>query len=414
MCVSEIASTTVDRVRTQTWSWKTAVTLGAVLFLTMLPVTMIVPVLREIVTVRMGAGKFWTHAFMSANMIGAVIAAPVGGILADRMGRRKPILVAALALNSCLLWLMMQATSLQILLTLRFFEGAAHIVAISSTMALASDWSDPKRRGRTMGLIGSVMMFGTTFGTPLGGWVGESNPLAVFHLGAAFSLAAAIVAWIIVRDANRLGRTKRFSDFTRLIRRYRALRVPYAYAFIDRFCVGVIVSSFVLFLAEIHQLSPAGRGGLLAMFMFPFAILCYPMGRLADRVGRSWMMCGGSFLFGVVFALYAVVPASWLIVLMIASGVLSAMMFAPNLAICSDLAPDAQRASVYGGFNMAGSLGFLIGPLFGGVAFWLIGDSVAPASAYMIVFALAGMTEVLCAALTFPHLRRLRQSGRLR
>ncbi len=397
-----------------TWTRRSAVALGAVLFLTMLPVTMIVPVLREVVADRFAASSFWTHAFMSANMVGAVVAAPVGGVLADRMGRRKPILVAALALNSCLLWLLMKATSLEALLFFRFFEGAAHITAISCCMAMASDWSDPARRGRTMGLVGCVLMFGTTFGSPIGGMLGQRDPLAVFHLGSALSLAAAIVAWATLRDADTLERTKRLSDFVRLLRRHRALLVPYAYAFIDRFCVGVIVSSFVLFLAEVHGFSPAYRGGLLTMFMLPFAILCYPMGRLADRYGRVWMMCGGSFLFGIVYALYAVVPASILPVLMVASGVLSAMMFAPNLAICSDLAPKAQRASVYGGFNMAGSLGFLVGPMFGWRVIALTESHLTTEATYTAVFALAGMTQVILAAITLPYLRGLRIRGQVR
>ncbi len=412
--MAESVSTQTNRAGTQTSTRRMIVTIGVVIFLTMLPVTMMVPVLREIVGRHRGASGFWSHMFMSANMIGAVVAAPVGGILADRMGRRKPILVAALILNSCLLWLMMNATSLQALLALRFFEGAAHIVALSCAMAMAADWSDPKRQGRTMGLVGSVLMFGTTCGAPIGGRLGEGNPLAVFHLGAAFSLMAAFIAWTVLRDAGRLERTRHFSDVSRLIKQHRALLVPYAYAFIDRFCVGVIVSSFVLFVAECHGMSPSQLGWLLSLFMFPFAVLCYPMGRLADRVGRVWMMSGGSFLFGIVYALYAVVPADGLPILMVASGVLSAMMFAPNLAICSDLAPGSQRASVYSGFNMAGSLGFLAGPLFGGTLLWLIGNRLEPQAAYVAVFALTGTTEVLCAAITLPYLRRLRTSGQLR
>ena len=45
-------------------------------FLAMIPVTMLVPALKEAVGERFGASAFWTHSFMSVNMIGAVMAAP--------------------------------------------------------------------------------------------------------------------------------------------------------------------------------------------------------------------------------------------------------------------------------------------------------------------------------------------------
>ena len=48
------------------------------------------------------------------------------------------------------------------------------------------------------------------------------------------------------------------------------------------------------------------------------------------------------------------------------SGVLSATMFAPNLAMCADWAPKGRHAIAFAGFNIAGSLGFLCDPLLTG------------------------------------------------
>ncbi len=382
-----------------------------ILFLSMLPVTMLVPVLRELVGDRFQVSAFWTHSFMSVNMIGAVLAAPLGGALADRFGRRKPILVAALLADAALLWALLHATSFPVFLTLRFFEGAAHILAVSTLMALASDWARPGRGGRTMGLIGASLIFGTACGAPLGGRIGQYAPLMVFKLGAGLAGLAAILAWVWVKDSPRRAPITRLADSLALIRRRSELLVPYAFAFIDRLCVGVVVTSFVLYLGECHGMAPAQRGGLLALFLFPFALLCYPAGRLADRIGRTLPMCVGSLGFGVVYALYGVLPVDWLWAAMLASGVLSALMFSPNLAMCSDLAPPDQRASAYAGFNVAGSLGFLCGPLLGGAVFALLESSTTPLRTYQIAFLIAGMTEVLCAAIALPWLLKLRRAG---
>ena len=125
-------------------------------------------------------------------------------------------------------------------------------------------------------------------------------------------------------------------------------------------------------------------------------------------------MCVGSLGFGLVYALYGFVPIVWLPAAMIASGVLSAIMFAPNLAMCSDLAPPERRATAFAGFNMAGSLGFLAGPVAGGLIAALLSDRLSTVATYRTTFVLIGMTEVLCALLTLPLLLRLRRSGQTR
>ena len=101
-----------------------AAALGGAIFLSMLPVTMMVPVLKELVGDRFAAGSFWVHSFMSINMIGAVIFAPLGGALADRLGRRKPIIIVAALVDAALLALMPKLTTLSTLLIVRFLEGA--------------------------------------------------------------------------------------------------------------------------------------------------------------------------------------------------------------------------------------------------------------------------------------------------
>lgn len=387
---------------------RVAAVLAVVLFLSMLPVTMIVPVLRELVADRFGASPFWTHSFMSFNMVGAVATAWLGGAWADRVRQRKRILALALLADAAFVLLMREATSLPLLLAARFAEGAAHVLAVSTLMAMASDWADPRRRGRTMGLVGSAMMLGTACGAPLGGRLGQANPLWVLDLGACLAAVAGLLAWFVVQEASDRGRAAGFREALRLLSTRRELVVPYAYALIERFCVGIIVSSFVLYLSECQGLSPSQRGNLLAMFLLPFAVLCYPVGRLSDRFGRAVPMAVGSVAFGVVFAGYGLVPASWLGGVMVVSGVLSALMFAPNIAMCADLAPKDRRATAYAGFNVAGSLGFLAGPLVGGVTHSLESDPVA---AYRLAFVIGGAAIAGCALVTLPALLRMRRTG---
>ena len=74
--------------------------LGLLALLILLPVTLPVPVLRELVQERFAVSELLTSLFMSINMVGAVLSAPLAGALADRFGRRPPLIAAALAFDA--------------------------------------------------------------------------------------------------------------------------------------------------------------------------------------------------------------------------------------------------------------------------------------------------------------------------
>ena len=71
-------------------------------------------------------------------------------------------------------------------------------------------------------------------------------------------------------------------------------------------------------------------------------------------------------------------------------------MFGPNLMLVVRGSTDETRASAIGGFNAAGSLGFLVGPLLAGAALELLRSSVGDQLAYRWIFAGAGLLEVIC------------------
>jgi MFS family permease len=190
--------------------------------------------------------------------------------------------------------------------------------------------------------------------------------------------------------------------------------VAFAFTFVDRFCVGVIISSFVLFLALAHDLDPDARSRQLVLFLAPFAILIYPVGRLIDRFGAVAPLVGGSIGFGCLFASYGFVPTGALPIVMVASGVLSAMMFAPTLTLCTDLAPPGRRGAAYAGFNAAGSLGFIAGPLTAGAICHSLLPHWGAAAAYRTAFIVAGACQVACAVIALRWLVAMVRRGEIR
>ncbi len=382
--------------------WSAVWPIAGLTLVAMVPSSLIVPVLKEVVAERFGAGAFWTHSFMSANLIGAICATPLIAHCCDRY-TRVWVVASGLLLDALLLLGLQFAPDLRTLLLLRGLEGVAHMLALSALMACGADLSRPGSRGRVMGVVGACMMLGTAAGTRLGGL---AAPHIAFVVAAIVAAGGALLTLMFLRNRAQ-DRAERTRWTWAVLRKHRQLLIPFAYTFIDRFCVGVIISSFVLFLADTHEMLPATRSRLLVMFLVPFALLVYPAGRVIDRIGPVFPLVIGSLSFGVLIASYGFVDVNWLPGVMLASGVVSALMFAPTLSLCATFAPQRLRGSAYAGFNAAGSLGFIAGPIVAGTICQLATTPFGTTAAYQLAFVFAGFTQILCALLTLPLLLRL-------
>ena len=159
-------------------------------------------------------------------------------------------------------------------------------------------------------------MIGVAVGSPGGGRLVLRGPAVLYSVGAVLFVLAALAVSRIERVEPSAFQTSRYV----WNRAHLVAWIPLGYAFLDRFSIGIFVSSFTLYLTNVVGLTAPQRGVLVALFMLPFAVLCYPAGRLADRFGWFAPMLTGNVLFGVTFALYGVTPREWLPVAMVASG----------------------------------------------------------------------------------------------
>ncbi len=372
-------------------------------FLCVLPVTLVVPVLGALIQTRWELSDFSASLFMSVNMLGALIAAPLAGLLSDRLGRRRWLITTALLSDGLLLFAIDKSTQYGAALGLRLLEGAAHIFALSIIMALSADLARVRGSGRTMGVIGTALTLGVACGPPLGGALGNVDPSLPLLVGAALALVAALLSCLLLRDFPQKNKPADACGTWQLLTGRSKLLIPYSFAFVDRFTVGFFVSCFPLYLANVHGYPPGRIGFLLAAFLLPFALFCYPVGKAADRFPRSWFLAGGSVLYGLGATLVGIVNPAWLMPLLLWLGLTSSVMFVPSLVLVTELCGQDLRATAMGGFHSAGSLGFLLGPIAAG--------ALSQIGGYPFAFVVAGLAEILCVLVCLPALRRLERNG---
>ena len=378
----------------------------------MAPVTLPVPILRALVSERFAVSELATSLFMSVNMVGAALAAPLAGALADRIGQRRRIVVIALLLDAALFFAMTLEMPFPAFLGLRFLEGCAHIVALSLVLSVASNLGGEDRRGLSMGITGAGMMLGVALGAPIGGFLGRVDTLRPLYIGAGLLVVAAGLARALLVEPRGAEQRPSLAAIRAAIKAHRAVLLPLTFAFFDRFTVGFYTTTFSLFASGLHGASPPEVGLWISAFMLPFALLSFPFGVLADRISKTLLLCTGSLVYGVLTTTLGFWPREIIPYGMAVIGVSAAVMFVPSMLMTTDLTPPAIRSTALGAFNTAGSLGFILGPATGGLVSELVRARLGPAAGYQAAFAVAGGAEILCVLIALPFLLRLRAAGR--
>jgi len=362
---------------------------GLLLFGSMFNLTLVVAGLKEFILEDMGGTVAHATLFFSVETIAYIIFAPIWGLASDRWGKRKPLVIVGFALSACIYAAYGIIDSIPVLLAARFVQGAFSVMAWSTIMTMMLDDPLRGRRGRHMGLMGAALIFGVALGAPVGGyltrWFGPRAPL----LAAATLFAALALAAFLLRETRSGASSPRLGEIFRTLRATPWLTFPMLCHFIDRLAVGLFVVVFPLYIDSLGATDPAVRGRYLAYFLIPFALLQVLTGRIPERTGPFPPLLIGSFLYGVTLCFVGFANLIQLGVVMIALGVLASIMFPPAILLTSQLADPRSRGSAMGAFNLAGSVGFAVGPLLGGWAFMTQG--------YGFAFAVCGILEILLA-----------------
>ncbi|MBK6911600.1 MAG: MFS transporter [bacterium] len=366
------------------------------IFLTMLPVTGVVPILKSFVMDGFGVSGFWTHAFLAANMLAAFLFAPIAGGLADRMGRPKLFVAIAAALDGLCFLLMPHIRDFTVLMSLRFVEGVFHIGTLSLLLAVAGA-RGAEGRSAAMGRVGAAITFGVALGSPIGGWLGSISPFYSLSLGGVLMIAVGVLTALLDMPSDGLARRQPLGAILANLAREPRLRLPYLFAFLDRFTVGFFVASFPILATLKFGFTPGQIGGHIAAFMLTMGLLCPPVIWLARRFSQTQMLLWGSLSYGLLFAGVGWIAPPWLMVWMFALGATSAVMFIPTLQLSAAFAPIGQMAASMGGFTSAGSLGFLLGPLVSGTLLSLLSGNMTTEAAYAIVLCCGGLLQSLVA-----------------
>jgi AAHS family 3-hydroxyphenylpropionic acid transporter len=147
--------------------------------------------------------------FISSSAIGIFLAAILGGILADRFGR-KPVIVIGVSLFGLFSLSTLLATNLATLIAARFMTGLGLGSAMPSVIALASDHSPAEMKKRAVGFIYCAIPIGgalTSVVMTIGAFGTSWKPLYMIG-GLAPIVVAPLLAGLLPREEKSAPKAK--------------------------------------------------------------------------------------------------------------------------------------------------------------------------------------------------------------
>lgn len=140
---------------------------------------------------------------------------------------------------------------------------------------------------------------------------------------------------------------------------------------IDSMGIGLIIPVMPSLLLEVGggTLAHAALwGGILTTTFAVMQFLCGPtVGNLSDRFGRRPILLVSLFVMALDYLVMAVAGSIWLLLLARIVGGITAATHSTALAYMADTSTRENRASGFGLVSAAFGLGFVLGPIIGGI-----------------------------------------------
>lgn len=226
---------------------------------------------------------------MGAFAISAVLTRPLSGRLVDTWSRKAGLSIGAL-LYVIFPALYTQATTVFMMLALRFFHGIGIAIYTTSGSVLVADMAPPARRGEAMGYYGMAMNLSMAVGPALGVVLATRIGFAgLFWLASILALISLLLVQFL-REPVRHVAGPSHAPHERPALFSRVALFPGFIAMCMTMTFGAVVSFLPLFV-ERHNLGNAGL--FFTIYSFVVVVLRPMSGQLSDRFGRVAIILPG-------------------------------------------------------------------------------------------------------------------------
>jgi MFS family permease len=329
---------------------------------------------------------------VSAYGAGSLIAALVGGWLADRMGRRGAIALSMFSAAAVAL-VLSQADDLVAILLLTGLFGLCTELYRPASAALLTDLVPTERRLAAFAGYRLAINAGFAFGPAVAGLLAEESFLWLFVGEAVTSVVLGMVALVGLPEGVRSRRSEeRPGEAVRAIRADRRFML-----FLVASALGAVVYLQSTATLPLHirsaELSRAVFGALISLNGVLIVLLELPLVGITRRFPATRMIALGVLLTGVGFGLTAVAFSVPILALTVVIWTFGEMIAAPVMnTYVADLAPTHLRGRYQGAYVLNFTVAMVLAPAIGTWLFawsptglWVFCAALAVVSAALVV-----------------------------
>jgi MFS family permease len=306
---------------------------------------------------------------------GNVVAAAVGGLVADRLGRRNAISISMFSSAATLL-VLSQADEIVLIGALTVLAGLTGEMYRPASAALLADLVPAGQRLPAFALNRLAINLGFAAGPATAGLLADRSFTYLFVGDALTSIVFGVLALVALPEGVRTRRgDERRGEGIRTIARDRAFLF---------FLVSSILGAFVYFQANatfpLHVkesgLSNADYGLLISLNGLAIVLLELPFTSITQRFPAIPTLAVGSILVGLGFALNAWAESLAALAFTVLIWTIGEIVYAPVAsAYVADIAPVHLRGRYQGAWGLMWGLAFMLGPGLGAVFFAWNGDA---------------------------------------
>ena len=356
------------------------------------------PVLPLFAT-HLGAGPSGVGLVASISAFAGVIFSVPAGILADRFGKRRLLVAAALVFATAPFGYLLVANIWQLALV-RFYHGFATAIFLPVGMALVSSLSNTKR-GEKLGWFSTATLAGRFMAPVVGGSIlGVFSVSSLFGYQLVYAVCAAaglitfsLALWLPIPEeqpAPDQSWAETFRVFKRVASNQTILLTCSLEAAI-LFAYGTFETFLPLYAVQ-HGLSTTQVGVFLSGQIIVLALSKPLMGKFSDKHGRRPQIIAGGLLGAVCIGAFSL-SSSFLpmLLLSIGFGLCLAIVTSATSAFIADLSSQQARGSAMGLLGSIMDIGHTTGPLFSGLIASAYGLTYSFLGAAIVLFLIVGL-----------------------
>lgn len=334
-----------------------------------------------IVGLQLGLSLPFIGAILAANRAVRVFASPVVGVIADRVGGRRTLLVGlAVQIFVMTMYVLGIATHHAGALFLggRLLHGIGSACVFVSAQALALQVVGPSRGGSTAGVVRASIVLGIPLGLATGGLLSNAfGDLVTFAVAAVAVCVALAAATVMVPDVRApVARRPPLRETLRAMADRRLFAVGALNFTLNFAASGMVLSTIALIVRDrgftLLGRDAQGTAGLLMAWMVIVDAAVTPFaGRVGDRF-RAHASVACAAMLALVAGLVVIGLSSELLGLMVGlAGIgLGGAGLGPSLlVVMGELVPQERRGTGAGLLQLTGDCGGTLGPLVGTALF---------------------------------------------